>query len=54
MNSYLFLEHTVFHLTISNDTGFAFVIFFFFSSLCKKVTFYKYDLRIYKKSRMLQ
>lgn len=29
MNSYLFLEHMVCHLTISDDTGFDFLIFFF-------------------------
>lgn len=40
MNSYLFLEHMVCHLTISDDTGFAF-LFVFFSSLCKKHNFYK-------------
>lgn len=37
MNSYLFLEHMVCHLTISDDTGFD----FFFPSLCKKHNFYK-------------
>lgn len=28
MNSYLFLEYMVCHLTISDDTGFAFMILF--------------------------
>lgn len=39
MNSYLFLEHMVCHLTISDDTGFAFFICFFFPVYVKSIIF---------------